>query len=127
MKYDFDYIKNERKFEMYKMKQEGKSYAEISRVYGISRQRVHHILGKNDERYFINIEESLVAYKGIRDWLNKNKVSFVKLCRLVYGSYHPEQRRRLKSNLTKKTPINIDTINKILDITGLTFEQAFKE
>lgn len=118
---------NDRFYEMDKMKKEGKTYREIGEKFGLSKQRVYQILGKMDKRYFKGIKESVVAYKGIRDWLNENKIPFAEFCRLVYGCYHPAYYSRLMVYLNKTKPIKIDIINKILDITSLTFEQAFKE
>ncbi len=118
---------NERFYEMDKMKQEGKTYQQIADKFGVSKQRVYHILGKLGRRYFKAIEEKVVAYKGIRDWLNENKISFSEFCRLIYGYYCPELYQRTKGYLSKTHQIKIDIIKKILDITGLTFEEAFKE
>lgn len=117
----------DRFYEMDKMKREGKTYREIGERFGLSKQRVYQILGKMDKHYFKPIKEKVVAYKGIRDWLNEKKISFTEFCRLIYGYYHPKLYTRLTVCLNKTHPIKIDMIEKILDITGLTYEQAFKE
>ena len=116
----------ERTVMMCKLNEEGKSYAEIAAIYGISRQRVFQILRKGDKRYFRYISNRLVKYTGLRNWMNENKVSFNELTTRVFGYYHTEHYNRLFSRL-RSGCLSIPFIKKILEITGLTFEECFTE
>lgn len=113
--------------EMDKLKREGKTYEEIAQQFGISRQRVFQILGKMDKRYFKPISKKCVFYPGLRNWMNENRISFTELCRRVYGKYHTMQYGYLWQYTSAQHPMKIGLIIKLINITGLTFEQLFLE
>lgn len=116
---------DERKNVMINLKREGKSYRQIAKIFNISAQRVFQILGETNEKYFRPISNKQIKYTGLRNWMNKNKISFTGLVREIYGHYHPEHYRRLGPYFRDTSPIKIDLIKKILEITGLTFEECF--
>lgn len=111
--------------EMDRLKRNGKTYQYIADLYGISRQRVYQILGKMDQRYFKIIPKEKVVFSGLRNWLNENKINITELCRRIFGNYHTVQRERLNTYLNGKHVMSMPMILKIIDITGLTFEQLF--
>lgn len=116
----------ERAAMMYKLNEEGKSYNEIAAIYGISKQRVYQILRKGDKRYFRCISNRLVKYTGLRNWMNTNKISFNELVTRVFGYYHSEHYKRLCWRL-RSGCLALSLIKKILEVTGLTFEECFME
>lgn len=116
----------ERTAMMCKLKEEGKTYNEIAAIYGLSRQRVYQILRKGGKRYFRYISKHLIKYTGLRNWMNTNKISFNELITRVFGYYHPEHYKRLSDRL-KSGHLPLPLIKKILEITGLTFEECFME
>ena len=116
----------ERTAMMYKLNEEGKTYNEIAAIYGISRQRVFQILRKGNKKYFRPISNRLVKYTGLRNWMNTNKISFNELIVRVFGYYHSEHYKRLFGCL-KSGRLPIPLIKKILEVTGLTFEECFME
>lgn len=116
----------ERAAMMCKLNEEGKSYNEIAAIYGISKQRVYQILRKGDKRYFRYISKRSVKYTGLRNWMNTNKISFNELVTRVFGYYHSEHYKRLYWYLNSER-LTMPLIKKILEITGLTFEECFME
>ena len=116
----------ERAAMMCKLNEEGKSYKEIAAIYGISKQRVYQILRKGDKRYFRHISKRLVKYTGLRNWMNTNKISFNELVTRVFEYYHSEHYRRLFDRL-RSGHLPMPLIKKILEVTGLTFEECFME
>ena len=109
------------------MRNNGATYTQIAKEFGISKQRVCKMLSNGNESYFKTITEKHCSFVGIREWLNKNKVSITEFIRRIYGVYHEERRKMMLGYLTKKHDVKKQMIDRILEITGLTYEQAFKE
>ena len=116
----------ERAAMMYKLNEEGKNYNEIAAIYGISKQRVFQVLRKGGKRYFRHISNRLVKYTGLRNWMNTNKISFIELITRVFGYYHTGHYNRLCRCL-RLGSLTLPLIKKILEVTGLTFEECFME
>jgi DNA-binding CsgD family transcriptional regulator len=116
----------ERAAVMHKLKEEGKTYNEIAVIYGISKQRVYQILRKGDKRYFRHISKRSVKHTGLRNWMNTNQISFNELTTRIFGYYHAEHYKRLYWRLSSGC-LTMSLIKKILEITGLTFEECFTE
>lgn len=112
----------ERKEQMRKMRMEGKSYGEIAAIYGISRQRVQQVVGTGC--HFREVTEADCVYKGIRDWMNNKRISRTYLVRLLYDDTHPVLQHKI-SSILKGCNVNKNTIDRILAVTGLTYEEAF--
>ena len=111
---------------MIDMKNEGKTYQAIADEFGISKQRVQQLIGTRDARYFRHIKKTACIYKGIRTYLNDNKISVAEFVRRVYGCYHPVYMSRIMSKLRGSNDIQKRYIDKILEVTGLTYEVAFE-
>lgn len=118
---------HERNQQMIEMVREGFTYKQIGRVYGVSKQRVHQIVSQGDVRYFHPITKERCIFNGIRNWMNANKVDVASITRKIYGNTSPTCHQKLRSYLVGKNEMRMSTIEKLLEITGLTFEQAFKE
>lgn len=113
----------ERNEKIREMRLNGMTYRDIAEKYGISVQRVQQIAGSVS--YFRPVSEKDCIYKGIRDWLNENRYSRTYLVRLMYEDTHAMLQEKVShvlkgSNCTKKI------IDKILAVTGLPYEVAFK-
>jgi hypothetical protein len=111
---------------MIDMKNEGKTYQVIADEFGISKQRVQQLIGNRDARYFRYIKKTTCIYKGIRKYLNDNKISVAEFVRRTHGCYHPVYMSRLMSKLRGETDMQKRYIDKILEVTGLTYEVAFE-
>jgi len=115
-----------RKSKLQKARDEGLTYDEISRRFGISKQRVHQIIGKSNTSLFRPITPKMCVYDGIRLWMNKNKISTAELVRRIYGRTGGEAYEMTRRRLTGINELTKTYIDKILSITNLTYEEAFK-
>lgn len=109
--------------EMKEMRKKGMTYAEIGNAFGVSKQRVFFLIGGDTPRRTVLTEKECV-YKGLRDWMNENQVSRIKLTRIIYGYYQPNQYDVLKRALLGSN-CHKHIIDSILKATGLTYEKAF--
>lgn len=74
--------------------------------------------------YWAIVSEKQCIYSGLRNWMNASMISASSLARMMYGDGNDSQRmmlaRALKGgNCSKKT------IDKILEVSRLTYEEAF--
>lgn len=113
----------ERLEKMKKMRSEGMSYRQIAAEFGISYQRVHQMIGT--ECHFRPVKEDECIYKGLRDWMNENRYSRTHFVRLLYGKTQSETQKRIAGVLRGKGCTKT-LIDRILDVTGLPYEVAFK-
>lgn len=105
--------------------EQGLTRTEIAKQLGISRQAVSQALARYNPAYFKLITESNCIYPNIREWMNKNKVSMNEFVRRMGCASYAGNFYTLKNNLTGKTDTKKSTIDKILAITGMTYELAF--
>ena len=115
----------EHKEEMLEMKKNGMTYQQIGDVFGLSRQRVFAIIGGTVKHLHRPITKEQCVYDGLRNWLNENKISRTYFCRMCNGIFHGGAYARFKyalmgANITKQT------IDRILSVTGLSYEVAFE-
>lgn len=113
----------ERNEKIREMRLSGMTYRDIAAQYGISVQRVQQIAGSVS--YFRPVEAKDCIYKGIRDWLNENRYSRTYLVRLMYGDTHAMLHEKV-SNVLKGSNCTKKMIDKLLEVTGLPYEVAFK-
>lgn len=111
---------------MLKLHNEGMTYREIGKKLGLSHQRVCVIIGGENPKLFRPHTVDRCVYSGIRKWLNANKISNNELSRRLYGNANPKNAMRISSILKGKTEITKSFIDKIIEITGLTYEKAFE-
>lgn len=114
------------KADLYRAEREkGLTYAEIARKYGISQQAVCQACGKFSQGHFKPYTEEEVVYPNLRRWLNENRMTrseFIRrLDRVIGGHAHDALSRWFRgvNDPQKKT------IDKMLEITGLTYEELF--
>lgn len=116
---------NNKKEKMVELRKQGMTYQEISDILGCSKSYVGSQLSNSEEYKFRTLTPKDCIYVGLRNWMNKNKVTRASFCRMMYGYVHPATHMRYSAifrgkDCTKKT------IDKILSITGLAYEEAFK-
>lgn len=115
-----------RRKEALALRNEGKTYQEIGEIMGISKQRVHHLIGQENIHLFREITPEKCAFVGLRDWMNSNKVCVAELTRRLYGHSNPNQQKYVRERIANKSNFQKDFIDKVLQLTGLTYESAFK-
>jgi predicted DNA-binding protein YlxM (UPF0122 family) len=103
------------------LREKGMTYEEIGEIFGVTRQAVHDAVSKNRDGF----RESTVLrvqYVGLRDWMLTNRVG---LCELADRCNI--DRSVIGTNLIRKNNMRKSTIDAILRVTGLTYEECFKE
>lgn len=108
---------------MFEMHQSGISHAEIAREFGISRQRVHQIVGNCHDRGVPGRNITKCAFPGLVNWMNSNGVTIKRLAE----DLNIMHLGTLRSKLWGKNIFTLPEIKAILAYTGLTFEEAFGE
>jgi DNA-binding helix-turn-helix protein len=106
----------EEKIDMFCMRMDGYTLQEIGDKYGVTREYVRQVLdvGKRKDKF------SKIVYPKLKQYMIERKLSIRKLSilidiqsatatRLLYGESSP----------------TMSTVNKILKLTGLTYEEAF--
>lgn len=112
---------NEQEMEIVKMRIEGYTMQAIGKKMGVTKQRIHQILndicmtrGRDKTQSYI--------YPNIDTWLRDNRKPAYELAKAI-----GVEQSHMSNRLRGKTPFKISEIKKILDFTGMTFEEAFKE
>ena len=99
------------------LRRQGMSYAAIGSKYGVSRQAVHSAIRKHMGKS-INVKPSTVVFPGLRQWMCENHVFVTDLERMTGKGL----RHALSTGC-----ISHKNVVSILDVTGLTYEQAFEQ
>ena len=102
-----------RKEIMIAMYDSGMTYQKIGEIYGISRQAVQKIINNGDGIRLGALMK--IPYVGLRLWMLENRVTISEL------------RKRLGTRVVINGRSNpqMETINKILEVTGLSYEECF--
>lgn len=102
--------------------EQGMSCAEISKLLGVTKQAVSYAI-KHGSKSKHNVHKATlekVRYSNLRQWMLENDVSIARLARLANVSH-------LYSSLCGETEPKKSTIDAILSVTGMTYEECFKE
>jgi len=119
---------------IYLHEQQGYSLQKIANMYGISRQRVHQIIGKEVKENRTrrrNVEIENVKFKGIYEYLRDNpEVTYSAIFRKITGSDGNIKRAdRFVQFLHSKGDngkLTIGQIKRLSELTGKTFEELFE-
>lgn len=108
-----------KKLEVYKrLREKGMTYDEIGEVFGITKQAVHDTLSHQRDGFR---EKTIlkIKYVGLRNWMLENRITITEL----------EHRcgRRITSLTHDHYDLSKKNIDAILSVTGLTYEECFKE
>lgn len=101
---------------MREMRRAGMTYAAIAKSYNMNAANVHHRLNTEPKPKTI--------YKGLNDWMRKNRLNVSKLAERM-GMTEIHDIERFRSQMSGRYKITLDTIRKILRMTGMSFEEAF--
>lgn len=109
-----------KRVELYRrLREKGMTYDEIGEIFGVTKQAVHDSLTKNRDGFHKSAVQK-VKYIGLRNWMFENRVKISELSkRCGVGSIH--------KSLTGDTEPRKSTIDALLKITGMTYEECFKE
>ena len=110
--------------QMQMLREQGLKHREIAEKFGCSRQYVAMVCGKCDPAYFSPIGDDCI-YPNLRKWMNENKVSrkeFIRRMGLAeFGGNHERFSKCLRGESHPRKPY----IDKMLEVTGLTYETLF--
>lgn len=121
-------VHEERDAQMVELRRRGHTNKMIAEQFGVSCQRVNQILAERSEGRFRGWSEERCVHDGMRNWLNTNKISCSELGRILYGhNLDGYSRESLARTLRGKKEFKLSTINKLIDVSGMTFEQLFRE
>lgn len=123
-------ISDKDKIQMFAMKVDGHSLEEIGKEYGITRERVHQVLSSIiSHRPAVKRGVDRIIYPNIAKWMRENDVTISDLVvKLGYKfSYAAVAKLSSQLNGSAKLGFRMDEIRKILDVTGMKFEEAFIE
>lgn len=103
----------------------GLSYTEIARKYGVSKQAVAQACGKLTPGHFNPYTEKEVVYPNLRRWLNENRVCRAEFGRRMGHGFAGTGTTMISAWFRGGNTPQKSTIDKILKVTGLTYEELF--
>lgn len=117
---------NERTQKILSARAEGQTYTEIAQRFGVSKQRVGQICGKQDARYFQYVSETGCVYPYWREWMNENMVSRRELVRRM-GLVEPDPGNAIVVGGYMRGEYDPPKrfIDRLIEVTGLKYEVLF--
>lgn len=113
----------EQKEEAYQLREEGATLAYLGEKYGVTRERVRQILEVYEaQRTGISERLRSCQYPSIRRWMIIRGYTYCKLANLCGSTMDT-----VRNGLTGKTEFKKKTIDAILAVTEMTYEEAFKQ
>lgn len=109
---------------MYEMRLNGCTFTEIGKKFNVSRQRVEQILREKPRKKSQSNAEKCI-YKGLAAYISSDGMTLWRLAELIGLS--PRSTVAICNKITGKRKFNITEIKKILELTGLSFEECFCE
>ena len=109
-------LSKEQKREIVEQYQDGRTLRAIAADYGVSYQRIQQIVTEDPGRK----KYMECIYPGLRRWIEKNDYSAREVAEVTGLS-----QRRLYSWLSGATNPPVLAIKRILEVTGMNFEEAF--
>ena len=116
-----------KKFDIYRAEHDaGLSYTQIAKKYGCSKQNVAQACGKTRENYFAQYTEEQVVYPNLRRWLNENRVSRSEFCRRMGCGWTASNTPRISSYFRGTRVPAKPIIDKMIEVTGLSYEELWE-
>lgn len=116
-----------KKYEIYRKERDaGLTYKEIAEKYGVSKQNVAQSCAQYHPRFFKFWTPSRCVYPNVRKWLNDNKMTTAEMVRRMGCKNHTNTNQSMRNYLRGKDYPPKLKIDKLLAITGLTYEQFFE-
>lgn len=112
------------KLEMFSMRLDGCTFAEIGRRFNVSRQYVEQTLRGTPRKKSQSNSEKCI-YKGLSNYISSEGMTLCQLAEIVGLS--STGTTTIRKKITGRRKFNITEIKKILELTGLSFEECFCE
>lgn len=114
----------EQKLEAYGMHLDGCTYQEIADKFGVTKQYIQQSLpsaSRRSKKY----NSKICIYAGLAQFIDEHNVTQRKLAEVINIKCPQGNATRFKKRITGETPFKINEIYKILEFTGMTFEECF--
>ena len=110
------------------LREQGLTYREIAARCGVSYQAVAQVCAKSKTTQFRKISQKSCVYPVLREWMNSNYVSRAELYRRMHEGAPCIGRAPyvLGERLAGKTLWRKDEIDRLLGVTGMTYEELFR-
>lgn len=110
------------------MRRQGKTYGEISKVFGVSRQRVQQAIGKDPRARKEGTLVDRIPYQGLYDYMVAHpRLTVPAFAMIVFGNGDGATSNRMRYILTgENVAIKKKSMDKLLSVTGMTYEQLFE-
>ena len=114
---------------MTEMRRAGFTYEQIGKELGISKQRVHFLIGPQARRVDSDVEK--IVYQGVYDLFKGDpQMSFPRFTRIFYGGAYVNRSQvvRIKRFCTGQTDslLSIEQINSVCEYIGKPYEEIFR-
>ena len=109
------------------LREQGLAHQQIADILGVSRQAVAQTLGREGKGHFRIIKKDSCIYKGLRDWMNSNRVTRQEFVRRMGFVTAPSTHEKFGDAMRGEVDLRKEWIDRILLVTGLTYEECFKE
>ena len=114
---------------MMDMRRAGYTYEQIGKELGVSKQRVHFLIGAQARRVDSDVEK--IVYQGVYDLFKSDpQMSFPRFTRIFYGGAYVNRSQvvRIKRFCTGQTDslLSIEQINSVCDYIGKPYEEIFR-
>ena len=112
----------DQKVDAYRMRREGATLQSIADTFGVSKEWIRQILPGEGKSWSNDAVLSRCAYPAIARWLFDNRLTYSEFGGLI--GFSQATISRWMNGVNK---LNKPAIDKILEVTSLTYEQAFGE
>lgn len=121
-------MKTGEKYKLYREeRKKGLTYQQIADKYGVTKQTICCACRVYNPNLFQPVSAKRCIYVNLRTWMNKHKVGIAELTRRM-GFIGASSDAVRTSNLLKgKFFPRKPHIDKLIEITGLTYEKLFEE
>lgn len=102
------------------MRLEGRSLREIGDHFGVSHERIRNMLPRDDRINHPIKSVQTCIYPNIRAWMQENRCTYEKFARMI-GCTGASLRSWMRGESSPKK----SNIDKLLSMTGLSYEDAF--
>lgn len=119
------YWTEERREELREKARQGMTLQQIADEIGVSRQRAAQLTGA--VRPMREWNKTYSVYQGIDNWMKYNRVTYVMLGDMLGYAPGASSSGNLARRLMGEVMLSKDIIDDILEVTGMTYEEAFKE
>lgn len=108
-------------------RKKGMTYREIAKKHGVSYQAVAQACARRGVGHFKPYSADDVPYPYLRAWLNENQISRAEFARRLDKVPYGASMEQVSTWLRGRCYPSKKIIDKILAVTGLTYEELFAE